>query len=224
MSVDIFLQETPYIDFSTPIVRDQSKALFKGVKSELEKVRIAFEFVRDEISHSFDVNAPVVTAKASDVLKHKTGISHAKANLLAALLRSQKIPAGMCYQHLTRNKDNDSEGHIVYCFNAVHIGNRWIKLDARGNNNRVDVRFSMHEPALAFSNRPQYKEFFWPGIFARPHRASMNALESAANMEELLKKLPDHMLEDPDIVEVEAEDFRAETHNSRAGTGSWFWF
>ena len=32
------------------------------------------------------------------------------------------------------------------------------------------------------------------------------------------------MLEDPDIVEVEAEDFRAETHNSRAGSGSWFWF
>ena len=32
------------------------------------------------------------------------------------------------------------------------------------------------------------------------------------------------MHEDPDIVEVEAEDFRAETHNSRAGSGSWFWF
>ena len=45
MSVDIFLQETPYIDFSSPIVRDQSKALFKSVNSELEKVRIAFEFV-----------------------------------------------------------------------------------------------------------------------------------------------------------------------------------
>ena len=74
MSVDIFLQETSYIDYSSPIVRDQAKALFKSVNSELEKVRIAFEFVRDEISHSLDVNAPVVTAKASDVLKHKTGI------------------------------------------------------------------------------------------------------------------------------------------------------
>ena len=89
MSVDIFLQETSYIDYSSPIVRDQAKALFKSVNSELEKVRIAFEFVRDEISHSLDVNAPVVTAKASDVLKYKTGICHAKANLLAALLRSQ---------------------------------------------------------------------------------------------------------------------------------------
>ena len=189
MSVDIFLQETSYIDYSSPIVRDQAKALFKSVNSELEKVRIAFEFVRDEISHSIDVNAPVVTAKASDVLKHKTGICHAKANLLAALLRSQRIPTGMCYQHLTKKEDH-SEG---YC---------------------VSVAFSLHDPAIAFVNRPQYNEFFWPGIFANPHRASMNALEAAKNMQELLKALPDHMLEDPDIVEVEAEDVRLR---------SWFW-
>ena len=82
MSVDIFLQETPYIDFSSPIVRDQSKALFKSVNSELEKVRIAFEFVRDQISHSIDVSAPVVTARASDVLKHKTGIFCVRDNRL----------------------------------------------------------------------------------------------------------------------------------------------
>lgn len=176
-------------------------------------MRIAFEFVRDEISHSLDVNAPVVTAKASDVLKHKTGICHAKANLLAALLRSQRIPTGMCYQHLTK-KDDDSEGYCVHCFNAVHVGHRWIKLDARGNNDRVSVAFSLHDPAIAFANRPQYNEFFWPGIFANPHRASMNALEAAKNMQELLKALPDHMLEDPDIVEVEAEDVRLR---------SWFW-
>lgn len=213
MSVDIFLQETSYIDYSSPIVREQARALFKSVNSELEKVRIAFEFVRDEISHSIDVNATVVTAKASDVLKHKTGICHAKANLLAALLRSQKIPTGMCYQHLTKTED-DSEGYCVHCFNAVHVGHRWIKLDARGNNERVSVAFSLHDPAIAFVNRPQYNEFFWPGIFANPHRASMNALEAARNMQELLKALPDHMLEDPDILEVEAEDVR---------TRSWFW-
>ena len=213
MIVDIYFQETSYIDYSSPIVRDQAKALFKSVNSELEKVRIAFEFVRDEISHSIDVNAPVVTAKASDVLRHKTGICHANANLLDALLRSQKIPTGMCYQHLTK-KEDDSEGYCVHCFNAVHVGHRWIKLDARGNNDRVSVAFSLHDPAIAFVNRPQYNEFFWPGIFANPHRASMNALEAAKNMEELLKALPDHMLEDPDILEVEAEDVRPR---------SWFW-
>ena len=222
MSIDIFLQETPYIDFSTPIIRDQAKTLFKGVNSELEKVRIAFEFVRDQISHSLDAQAPVLTARASDVLKHRTGISHAKANLLAALLRSQHIPAGMCYQHVTR-KEDDSDGYIVHCFNAVHVGNRWIKLDARGNNERVDVRFSLHEPALAFSNRSRYKEFFWPGIFARPHRASMNALESASDLQDLLKKLPDHMLEDPDILEVEAEAVTFESRDSEENS-HWFWF
>ena len=111
-------------------------------------------------------------------------------------------------------KEDDSEGYCVHCFNAVHVGHRWIKLDARGNNDRVSVAFSLHDPAIAFVNRPQYNEFFWPGIFANPHRASMNALEAAKNMEELLKALPDHMLEDPDILEVEAEDVRPR---------SWFW-
>lgn len=222
MSADPFLQETPYIDFSSSIIREQSKALFKGVNTQVEKVRIAFEFVRDRIAHSIDTNAPVITAKASDVLKHKTGICHAKANLLAALLRSQKIPTGMCYQHLTK-KEDDSDGYVVHCFNAVYIGHRWIKLDARGNNERIDVRFSMHEPALAFANRPQYKEFFWPGIFARPHRASMNALESAKTIDELLARLPDHMLEEPDILEIEAEDVRFEDTGNEEKTG-WFWF
>lgn len=223
MRDDLFLQETPYIDFSSPIIREQSKALFKGVNSQVEKVRIAFEFVRDRIAHSIDTGASVITAKASEVLKHKTGICHAKANLLAALLRSQKIPTGMCYQHLTK-KDDDSQGYVVHCFNAVLIGHRWIKLDARGNNEHIDVRFSIHEPALAFANRRQYKEFFWPGIFARPHRASMNALESAKTIDELLAKLPDHMLEEPDILEMEAEDVYFKDNMDKEGPRRWFWF
>ena len=51
----------------------------------------------------------------------------------------------------------------------------------------------------------------------------MNALEAARNIQELLKKLPDHMLEDPDILEIEAEDFRADPRSNAEG-GSWFWF
>ncbi len=214
MSVDLFLQETPYIDFSSPIVRDQSKALFKGVNSELEKARIAFEFVRDHISHSLDVDAPVVTAKASEVLQHKTGICHAKANLLAALLRSQKIPTGLCYQHLAMGKD-DSGGYLIHCYNAVCLGHRWIKLDARGNTDTINARFSLHEPVLAYPNRPQFNEYFLNGIYARPHEATMKVLVQAKSAGELIGKLPEQLAEEPDIAEMEAEDIRP---------GSWFWY
>lgn len=51
----------------------------------------------------------------------------------------------------------------------------------------------------------------------------MNALEAAKNMEELLEKLPDTCWEDPDILEVEAEDIRPDTR-AHEETRSWFWF
>ena len=62
--------------------------------TDTEKAKIAYEYVRDEIPHSFAIDSKIITAKASDVLRYKTGICHAKANLLAALLRSQSIPVG----------------------------------------------------------------------------------------------------------------------------------
>lgn len=40
-------------------------------------------------------NIDIIINKASDVLKYKIGICHAKSNLLASLLRSQNIPTGV---------------------------------------------------------------------------------------------------------------------------------
>jgi transglutaminase-like putative cysteine protease len=96
-----FLSEDKYVDFSAPIIQAKASELFDGIMDDTQKARAAYEFVRDKIPHSFDIGATTITAKASDVLKHETGICHAKANLLAALLRSQGIPAGFCFQHIT---------------------------------------------------------------------------------------------------------------------------
>ncbi len=74
------------------------------------------------------------TAKASDVLMYKTGICHAKANLLAALPRSQCIPTGFRFQRITL-ADDESMGYCVHCYNTVWLGKTWGKLDARGNTN-----------------------------------------------------------------------------------------
>ena len=86
---EIFLRETEYVDFTAPNIQAKAKELLDGVGDDIQKARIAFEYVRDKIPHSFDIGTDIITAKASDVLKHQTGICHAKANLLAALLRSQ---------------------------------------------------------------------------------------------------------------------------------------
>jgi Transglutaminase-like superfamily len=50
--------------------------------------------------HSYDIGASEVSVSASDVIHHGHGICFAKAHLLAALLRSNAIPAGLCYRNL----------------------------------------------------------------------------------------------------------------------------
>jgi hypothetical protein len=64
-----------------------------GLESEAEALEKAcFEWVRDEIRHSYDYQMNPVTCRASDVLEYKTGYCFAKSHLLAALLRANQIP------------------------------------------------------------------------------------------------------------------------------------
>lgn len=186
--------------FPTRSYRKKAGELFSDETSDREKALTAYLFVRDEIPHSFDIGADIITAKASDVLHHKTGICHAKANLLAALLRSQNIPAGFCFQHLTL-ADDDTLGYCVHCFNAVFLEDHWIKLDARGNTKGICAQFSLEKPKLAFQNRGGYDEYFWPGIFASPHPETMRMLEKASSIQDIIDNIPDTLTETPDISE-----------------------
>ena len=195
-----FLQATEYIDYNSEIIQNKAMELFNENMSNAEKARIAYEFVRDEIPHSFDCNAKIITAKASEVLKHKTGICHAKANLLTALLRLQGIPTGFCFQRLTL-LDDDSMGYGVHAYNAVFLENKWIKLDARGNKKGVNAQFSMGEPILAFPVRADYDECFYKGIYAYSHMPSMQMLEKAKSIQDIRENIPDVVTEKPDIQE-----------------------
>jgi Transglutaminase-like enzymes, putative cysteine proteases len=193
-----FLTEHKYVDFTSEIIQKKAAELFGGVTDNIEKARIAYLFVRDEIPHSFDINAKNITAKASDVLRYKTGICHAKSNLLAALLRSQNIPVGFCFQRLTFI-DDDSAGYCIHCYNAVWLGGHWIYLDARGNKKGVNAQFSITTPVLAFPPRPKYDECFYPGVYAAPHAETMAMLERAKSVEDIMKNIPDKITSPPDI-------------------------
>ena len=201
--LELFLQENNYVDFFASNIQEKATELFNGLHNNIQKAKIAYEFVRDEIPHSFDIRSDIVTAKASEVMKYNTGICHAKANLLAALLRSHGIPTGFCYQRTTLAND-DSIGYAVHCFNAIFVDNHWIKVDARGNTSGINAQFSMNDPILAFSCRPEYDEYFWLGIYAAPHEASMQMLENAKCLQDVLDNIPDMIAESPDITE-EAE-------------------
>ena len=183
-----FLEATYYIDYTAPNIVDKAKELFSDDMTDIEKAEMAFYFVRDEILHSFDCDTTVVTARASEVLENRTGICHAKSNLLAALLRSQGIPAGFRYQHLTL-ADDDSLGYCLHCYNAAYLDGKWIELDARGNKTGVDAQFSLTERKLAFMPREEYDEYYIEGIFAEPDEETMKRLESAKNLGDVVRGL-----------------------------------
>jgi transglutaminase-like putative cysteine protease len=143
----------------------------------MDYVKNAFEYVRDHISHSWDIQSSRITCKASDVLFFKEGICYAKSNLLCALLRSRGIPAGFCYQRLTLG-DTPDTGHVIHALNAVYMRSigKWIRLDARGNKSGVDAQFSLEEEKVAFPIREEYEELNYPIIYTKPHVKTINAL------------------------------------------------
>lgn len=155
-----YLAETYSIDFHHPEIQRKVHDLQTCSKDSVEYVKRSYYFVRDEIPHSWDIMADVVSKRASDVLINKTGICWTKACLLAALLRANKIPAGISYQLLTRADDGNYDGYIVHALNTVYISEAscWIRLDARGNKDNIHAEFSLDDEQLAYSIRTEFGE------------------------------------------------------------------
>jgi len=149
--------------------------------------------VRDEISHSWDIQGRRVTRAASDALAYREGICYPKSHLLAALLRVAGIPTALCYQRLTL-LDDDGAGYAVHALNAVLLEGRWHRLDPRGNKPGVAAEFSLDEERLAFPIRARYDEVDYPTLYAAPHPAIAATL--AANddaLEMYLHGLPERL-------------------------------
>ncbi|MCZ8532356.1 transglutaminase-like domain-containing protein [Psychrobacillus psychrodurans] len=183
-----YLLELEEINYSNALIKSKIDELFNLSQTEIEKAKIAFEFVRDEISHSWDIQGNRVTRKASDVLTYKEGICYAKSNLLAALLRSQGIPTGFCYQRLMLF-DTPEKGYCIHALNAVFLKslNKWVRLDARGNKKGINAQFSVGEEKLAFSVQEGFDEKDYPVIYEKPHPKTIAVLEGHTDVLEMYK-------------------------------------
>ena len=155
-----YLSETKTINYGDPVIQEKVSELKADTVTAIDYIVKAYEFVRDEIPHSWDIRSTVVSRKASDVLENRTGICWTKSCLLAALLRANGIPSGISYQLLTRADEDDSEGYIIHALNTVYLEEqkKWIRLDARGNKENVHAEFSIEEEHLAFPVRSEFGE------------------------------------------------------------------
>ena len=186
-----YLAETPSIDYMNSHIQQKVRELRSQSEDELDYIKRSYQFVRDEIPHSWDIKANVVSKTASETLVNRTGVCWTKSCLMAALLRANKIPSGISYQLLTR-ADDDSEGHMIHALNTVYIKdlNRWVRLDARGNKENIDACFSLDEEKLAYPIRSEFGE--------------IDYMDNHADLDERLVNI---LMESEDILEI-TTDFK----------------
>lgn len=141
----------------------------------------AYRFVRDKIHHSGDVQDGSAAVSASDILREGARTCWAKADLLAALLRANGIPAGFSYQRAILEDAFDA-GYCIHALTAVHISSldAWIRLDARGNREGVHAELSLDEEKPAFAIRSDGKVDYHDNHPAPDHRL-MNVLKESTD-------------------------------------------
>jgi transglutaminase-like putative cysteine protease len=184
-----YLQVSEVINWQHPDVMERAEKIALGCETVPAIAKACFEWVRDEIKHSFDYQMNPLTCRASDVLQYRTGYCFAKSHLLAALLRANQIPAGFCYQRLSI--DDKGAPYSLHGLNAIHLpGVGWYRVDARGNRTGVNAQFNPPQEQLAFRIQlPEEADF--PAILAEPIQVVLAALQLQSTWDGMLHNLPD---------------------------------
>lgn len=184
-----YLNDSEILDYNNSRIQKKTLELSLNSKNQFETIKNIYEFVRDEIPHSLDINGQKVAFKASEVLDNGQGICFAKSNLLAAMLRFLEVPTGFCYQRLTHE-----EGYILHGLNAVFLDDKWYRLDARGNREDVNAHFSVDGEKLAFTVSKD-GEIDYLGIYSKPVESVITAFKGVETVNELMEKIPDRLIE-----------------------------
>lgn len=184
-----YLKPSKYIDFDDRKISEKATELSAGIQEQLLIAKSCYMFVRDEILHSWDYRKNPATCRASEVLKHRTGYCYAKSHLLAALLRANGIPSGLCYQRLSVG--DSGAPYCLHALNAIYLEDYgWYRCDSRGNTANVNAQFTPPHEALAVPIR-EPEEYDLPEIWAKPLPVVTEVLERYSDVAEVHANLPD---------------------------------
>lgn len=184
-----YLKSSEIIDFDSQDygeIRELADEIEKISSNKIDYIKNAYEYVRDKIAHSADINQEAVTCSACEVLKERHGICFAKSHLFAALLRYKGVPTGFCYQKLILD-DAAAPILVWHGLNGVYVEayDKWIRLDARGNRDEIHAQFSICEEKLAFPVRSEKGERDIPIVFCEPHKSIISLLHRNKSRKEL---------------------------------------
>ncbi|NLD38154.1 MAG: transglutaminase family protein [Desulfatiglans sp.] len=184
-----YLRSTEIIDWNNPEIISKAAELAAGKGADTDVAKSCFEWVRDHIKHIGDYNIQTVAVSASEVLLSGSGVCYAKSHLLSALLRANSIPAGLCYQRLSR--DDNGAPFCLHGLNALYLPETgWYRLDARGNKEGVNAQFTPPKEQLAFTANID-GEIDFPQILSDPLPIIIEVLRKYKNKDELWDNLPD---------------------------------
>ena len=130
-----YLNPTYYIDSDHPAVIEFASRNCESRGKEIDKAVSLYYAVRDGIRYNpYSMEPGKESMKASSVLNKGNGYCVAKAVLLAACARSQKIPARLgladVKNHLTTKRLMRLMGTDVYIYHGyteLFLNNKWVK-------------------------------------------------------------------------------------------------
>ena len=177
-----------YIDFEDQDIMSAARMLAANAHSEHGVVRNCFEFVRDEIRHSSDFKLNPVTCKASDALRHKTGILLCQEPSARSLTPANGIPTGLCYQRLSVG--DSGAPYCLHGLNAVHLQDfGWYRIDAWQQDwCKRSVLPPLETLALPIKD-PRERDL--PEIWSEPLPSVIEVLERYETYDQVLANLPD---------------------------------
>lgn len=131
-----FLTSTHFIDSDNSEIASKAKALTKGCRSDVEKARMLFEFVRD----SYNKNQ-CESFIASEILECGGNSCRQRSILLAALCRAVGLPARLHLQKVTIRNWKDRNGNIIdisfaHGITGIFLKGEWHLFESVGNREK----------------------------------------------------------------------------------------
>ena len=170
-----YLGSTRSIQSDDSNILDKADSLVMMGMSDYEKLVAIHEWVTTNIAYDahYIATGEWAPQDAITVLKEKVGVCAGYANIMAALLRSQEIPARFVSGYALGSHDSgmgwEDEGlygHTIgHAWNEVYIDGEWITVDATWNAGYIESRsgefvfdqsFRYFAPSLEFFSRSHF--------------------------------------------------------------------
>jgi transglutaminase-like putative cysteine protease len=126
-------------------IKSLVSSLVSGAKTDEEKIKVIYFFVRDEIKFGWIYPEDIPVEK---ILKNKKGVCMQKANLLVTMAKEAGLKARFCFMYVHKNALEDFLPKFAYqrwidpfphTFPEVYLDNKWVSMEATFDKELYDI-------------------------------------------------------------------------------------